>query len=143
MTSTIRTRVVARETLIDEVKPLVENILKPWLQNNTLNFANVIMVCMNIVETYSVTSGKLASADKLAVAKAMIPSVLSEAVKLTAITQEQADSLQITLNSAANVIDDIIAAYCVLSQNPAFIQMKEEIEEQAAKCWASCKSKCK
>lgn len=140
-TKSVQTKLITRDGFVTELKGIAQTILKKWLVNNSgsVNFANVIMLAMNIVETYSSTVATVSSGDKLQAAKDMIPVVVDICVEQKVLTEEQGNSLKEKLTTASDIVINIIEAYIAISKNPAFIQAVQEIEEVARKCWASCK----
>lgn len=141
-TPRVVTRVVTRDTLLEQMKSLANVVLQPWLKENDLNFASAILVSMQIVEKFSEEQGKLAGSDKLNAAIALIPAVVDLAVTYGKITPQDADTLRSRLQTGGDIVKQIIAAYVIISKHPAFIQAQEAVEEAAKKCWGSCKTKC-
>lgn len=141
-TPKVVTRVVTRDTLLEQMKSLANVVLQPWLKENDLNFASAILVSMQIVEKFSEEQGKLAGPDKLNAAISLIPTIVDLAVTYGKITPQDADTLRTRLQTGGEIVKQIIAAYVLISKHPAVIQAQEAVEEAAKKCWGSCKTKC-
>lgn len=134
--------VITTENLTSELADLAQKSLQPWLaEGNTLNFASVIMFAMNIVESYSATVAKIGSKDKLAVAKLMIPIVVDQALSAGAIDQPLAEQLKAQLAMGANILENVIEAYILISKNPQFLQAQQAVEEAVSGCVTGCKSR--
>jgi hypothetical protein len=135
-------QVVTEETLVEQLSDLVESTFDSMASETEVNYANVIIMAMRIVEAYS-AQNKLQGGDKMKAAKAIIPTIIQVAVEHGKLNEADAANLRNKLETGADIIDTIIQGYILISQNPEFIQMKQKVEEAAAKCWASCKTKCK
>lgn len=135
------------DSLMQKLIPLAQNAFSQYLGGDAgakkgITFPAIVLIAMQTVEQYSTNISKLAGPDKLAVAKELVPKILALAVLNNAITQEQADSFGSTFNTGADIVGDIVEAYILISNNPAVIQLKKKVKEEAAKCWAGCKTRC-
>lgn len=134
-------RVVTTENLTAQLADLAQKSLQPWLVDNKLNFANCIMFSMSVVEQYSSTVAKIGGSDKLAVAKLMIPIVIDQALSIGAIDQPLADQLKTQLVMGADILENVIEAYVLISKNPQFIQAQQAVEQAVSGCVTGCKTR--
>ncbi len=137
------TAVVTTENLVSQLTDLAQKALQPWLaKNQQLNFAGVIMFAMNVVEQYSANVAQLAGQDKLAAAKLMIPIIVDQALQAGAIDQPTADSLKTQLGMGADVLESVIEAYILISQNPEVVQAVNAAKAAAGACWRKARAGC-
>lgn len=136
------TAVVTTERLTTELTELAQKALQPWLAKNQFNFAGVIMFAMNVIEQYSANVAKLAGQDKLAAAKLMIPIVVDQALQAGAIDQPTADSLKAQLGMGADVLESVIEAYILISQNPEVVQAVNAAKVAVGACWGKARAGC-
>jgi len=135
--------VVTTENLTSQLTDLAQKALQPWLtKNGALNFAGVIMFVMNVVEQYSATVAKIRGQDKLAAAKLMIPIVVDQALQAGAIDQPTADNLKAQLGMGADVLESVIEAYILISQNPEIVQAVAAAKKAAGACWGKARAGC-
>ena len=134
-------RVVTTENLTAQLTELAQKSLQPWLVDNKLNFASCIMFSMSLVEQYSRTVAKIGGSDKLAVAKLMIPIVVDQALSIGAIDQPLADQLKSQLAMGADILENVIEAYVLISKNPQFIQAQQAVEQAVSGCVTGCKTR--
>lgn len=135
------TKVFTVDSLVDEITPMVETMMKPWLENNPVNFASILMASMSIVEQFSSSIGKLSGSDKLKVAKLMIPKLIDYSVSQGKLTQEEGDDLKEKIATAGDTIDNIISIYAVISKNPEVINAIKEVGENIKGCLVACRRK--
>lgn len=134
--------VVTQDLLNEQLKELAKNTFEILANGADINFANVILMAMRVVEEYSAHK-KLNGGDKFKAAQALIPTIVELAVQSGKISEEDGVELRARLEAGSQVIGNVINAYVLLSKNPQFIQLQQEIEEEVTKCIASCKTRCK
>lgn len=140
------TTVVTPQTLIQQLLPLVQSALADYTGNGPnakqgITFATIVLIAMQAVEQYSGTIGKLVGPDKLAAAKQLVPEILNLAVQNGVLEQARADELSAQFSMGANVAEQLIEAFVLLSRHPQVIQVTEAIEEAVSGCWLRCKTK--
>ena len=84
----MKRQVITRDVLNSDIQSLAKRILQPWLEANTLNFASVIMVAMQVVEQYTTTTAGLSSQDKLNAALDLLPNLVDYAVEFKKMENE-------------------------------------------------------
>ena len=146
MSAKSTTRVVTRESLIQQLLPLIQDALGSYTGNGAnakqgITFATVVLIAMQVVERYSETIGKLAGPDKLEAAKQLVPEILAIAVQNGAIEQIKADELLAQFNTGAVVVEQLVDAYVLLSKNPQVIQAVEAAQAAVSGCILRCKTK--
>jgi hypothetical protein len=135
----MKRQVVTRDVLNVEIQTLAKQFLQPWLEGNTLNFASVIMVAMQVVERYTSGTTGLSSQDKLNAALDLIPNLVDYAVEFGKMTGEQGVALKNQLQTGVEIVKQVISAYIVISKNPQFIQTVQAAEVGIKTCFAKCK----
>lgn len=134
-TKTGKREIITEEKLKTELFQKAEAFLQPWIQENDINFANVILAGMRIVEEYTSQTTGLSSEDKLKCAIDLLPLIVDYGVKFGKIGPQEGDELKGKLATGSNVVKQVISAYVMISKNPYFIQIREDIEEfVAVKC---------
>ena len=123
--------------------PFVQDALSQYTASDTgakqgVTFATVILIAMQAVEKYSSDMAKLAGPDKLEVAKKLIPQILDLAVQNKAIDQAKADTLKAQFATGASIVEQIVEAYIIVSNNPQVIQAVEAVKTAAEGCWNNC-----
>ena len=130
--------IITEKQLQEELKKCAEKVLEPWLEENTLNYASLILVSMEIVEDYTRTTKGLGSADKLQKAIELIPKIIDIAVDHDKLTKEEGEELKNRVETGRNIVEQIIEAYIVISKNPQFLQLQEDIGEFVEETYNKC-----
>jgi hypothetical protein len=138
----IRQRIINRDTLVSELSQQAENTIGPWLEQNELNFASVILLSMRIVEEYCVKTASMESGDKLKAALDIIPIIVDIATKSNKMSPEEAAALKFRVNQDIEIVKQTISMYILVSKNPEFIQAVEAIKEEIRGCCIAVKNKC-
>lgn len=125
----IRREIITEARLIDELKHTAEKVLKPWIVENELNFATVILVSMSIIEEYTKSTVGLSSSEKLQKAIELLPIIVDYGVKYNKITSEKGDELKNYISISTSVVKQVIEAYIIVSKCPQVIQFKEDVQE--------------
>lgn len=123
-------RVFTLDGLADEIAPGIENMMKPWLEKNPVNLPNILMAGMTLVEQFSSQVGQLSGADKLAVAKLLIPKLIDFAVGEGKLTQDEGNALKTKIANEEEMVGNIVSAFSAIAKNPAVIQAVEEVEAE-------------
>jgi len=124
-------RVFTVEGLVDEITPLIESVMTPWLEKNSVNMASLLMVAMNIVETFSTTIAKMSGSDKLKTAKMLLPKLIDFATEKNKLEKTDAEVLKSRLARGEDMVENIISVYTAIAKDPQIIQAVENVEEEA------------
>jgi len=137
----ISTRVFTIEGLVNEISSNIEADMKPWLDANTPNLANILMVGMNIVEKFSNTVGQMKGSDKLAIVKLILPKLIDYAVTQNKLSAEMGEALKAKIVEEEKLVENIISSFVIISKNPELINALKEAEALAKSCFAKLHKK--
>jgi hypothetical protein len=126
------------DSLVAEIVPSIETMMTPWLAKNTVNFASILMAGMSIVENFSSQVAQLSGADKLAVAKLIIPKLIAYSVSQGKLSQAEGDALTAKIASDEQLVENVISAYTAISNNPALVSAAKEVEAEVKSVFSGC-----
>jgi hypothetical protein len=128
-TTPIKREVITEQKLQSELHEIATKVLGPWIKDNQMNFASVILVSMHIIEQFTSNTSGLSSADKMKYALDLLPQIVDFGVENGKLTASEGESLKSNLFMSTEIVKQIINAYVLISKNPAVIQMHEDIHE--------------
>lgn len=137
-TSIPKREIITEEQLKEELGNAVKTVLEPWIKENEMNFASVILASMHVIEQYASQTKGLSSADKLKYALDLIPQIIDFGINNGKLTPEEGDSLKKKIAIGTDVVKQLIGVYILISKNPTFIQYHEEMHEIFEKKFGCC-----